>query len=552
MKDLKVKTPMFISQRFRVTSLVKRKTKEDEDEDNEYIDPYMDTLQTYLNFFFPLMDDDALSNVKSEAKKYLSTHANSTYFSKEAMMYKEFLSQQEYIETIPDYHRKELSHRFVQIMLDFFLEQSIETENGVQFNNQFTSNPDGVMACVGTMLKHLTALPDCKHRAHYYNKLVNQSLFVQVSVQHILIEPLHMSQFPLFWFLHNVFNHFPGASIMHALNHLLHIWEVFLTPWARFNEDPKAWMPYVISNYLFYSILFVDFIKFWSQHFSSFSSKHFHQVDRILAVIANPLILKELNALDYFLYARKQRQTQSNPNIMDDSSTSVDGWKMSLLLDHLNSVLGDANKYIMFYEDEVCDLAKDIINRGANKVIERRLDLQESCNSWFVRAFGMSQSDIDFEENTHALERIIINMGTIYSVDIASKIKKDSHSISRPSPLRRSLKESPFQPDLQKGKLSQKGRLQISQGTHKCSKDNIGYLGDAMYQPYTNYEIPWLVHFTLYLSEKMNVVLGHPVGPCRRPSKNRVNLRFLADTRFLFSILFSCLMMYLMYLMIVL
>jgi len=73
-------------------------------------------------------------------------------------------------------------------------------------------------------------------------------------------------------------------------------------------------------------------------------------------------------------------------------------------------------------------------------------------------------------------------------------------------------KENQYQPErVHGGLLTETGRQQILIGARKCNAMDISYLGDPMYSRIKSYEIPFLVTWTVWVSNWMNKRLDEAV-----------------------------------------
>jgi len=91
--------------------------------------------------------------------------------------------------------------------------------------------------------------------------------------------------------------------------------------------------------------------------------------------------------------------------------------------------------------------------------------------------------------------------------------------------------------------VSGNGQTQITDGTVKCSPEDIDFVGDKMYAKPQSHEIPFLVRQFVKFSNFLNTLLGfqtttvNNVGYAQNGPYHvhcRINLRFLADYRNLF------------------
>jgi len=89
------------------------------------------------------------------------------------------------------------------------------------------------------------------------------------------------------------------------------------------------------------------------------------------------------------------------------------------------------------------------------------------------------------------------------------------------------------------GSFSGNGRIQITDGTVKCSPEDIDFMGDKMYAKPQSHEISFLVHQFVKFSNVLNTLLGFQTMVNNEGSGQngpyhvhfRINLRFLADYR---------------------
>lgn len=312
------------------------------------------------------------------------------------------------------------------------------------------------------------------------------------------------------------------------------------------NTYPKAtapskysqkWEPYVAANFHFYTVPFSIFVR-RAREFD-FSDKLLRYVQRVFRVYS--------------------------PSLVDFLETLVNKpGKYKKILEHHNNLLGDfcpplydkgpgfneVNMSLSSLQGDMHTLLEEICLNHQKKVREQ--GYMEKVELYLESLFGTGTMTTD-----STISKLIQSAKTIVRFSESYDVLKQSNE-SNAVNANKATNMYSISPEREaNGLITEQGRLQILDGTRQCNTlDTALYdMGDPMYSRVKSYEMAGMVQISIMISEWLNYKFGL-VAPIeedscsdekfvsllrqrekRRKVLFRFNLRFIADTRNLVSLL---------------
>jgi len=373
----------------------------------------------------------------------------------------------------------------------------------------------------------------------------NYTIYCDYNENYItLTDPFRVLQYPIYRLLKGLFNSFPEDE-QFPLKYTISLWRGYIRPWAFQKQEP--WPVYIISNWSFYSSLFLYFLDCkLSTVLRNGSPSDVESISQLVDVFADENLLRILFNIDNVVQNKKQMASQGG-----------------LIVSHINTFEGGLQNYHPLFSSHVRELVQGLLG-DALLVASQQNSSSPRIKTFFMpgKTSSLSKySSADYERKRRILGKVSQSISKIFSIpDPLTENRSSFDTMRTPTHLtpRSSRDElSPFEtpdtfPDYNLPELgvpgddteaffsshgmkqiNPVGRLQIMEGKRKCSKMDVTFKYNGMYRPIETNEIGWLVIYTIKWSEWIYMKFG-----------KRVDLRQLANISNLFFIFMVLLFLY--------
>jgi hypothetical protein len=525
-------------------------------------------LELYLHFFFPISAE--LQPAKSLPP---SRSEEPTTISQPSI-------------TIYNYLRSfDKSDLFLLLLSDFWLSCYRETIHTIdsmspslqphiqeithQFSPSFLQNATRVLYCskivVRHILKHDSIRLSMKQMETGRDRPFNLILQRSNIAPHT---PLKVLQPTLYRFLRATFHAWITTTDKRdypaiPMHRILSLWEAYITPWVEWRQhqamsDKNAWIPYVMSNWCFYTNLVSDFLRLIA---------YYEVID--LTISANNLndlkgIAQFLTSFDGIYYEILQRYTDQIDKSVERQAKNInaEGFAYSnIALNHIIHMEGTLSNYQPLISKANQDTAMNIMEQcqaiyafvSKNKTPLPSPKIQAHEENDFLtnlaEKIGWTEDQSTKKEQTEksinqyqliekCVRDIYVSLGKIFNIGDVTKLEESlkDHAIQQQQrrpliPAQASHVIMKFEPrkgflasllgpkeylhrippyynpesDPDTLKLTFTGRSQVVNGQRKTDKFDVPFLGNPMYRmPYGDFEIESLVRLMIHLSEIIN------------------------------------------------
>lgn len=263
----------------------------------------------------------------------------------------------------------------------------------------------------------------------------------------------------------------------------------------------SAWIPYVAANLHFYTVPLAIFLRRARE--LDFSKLEFQKsivhLQRVFRVFSSPPLLEALENLlndeanDYLLSLVNQHEKilasfcPPRPNPRENRSSV---WSLKMLQKDMHNVL----------EEIVIQHRKTLDERDIFEKIEAVLGnifvAGTKAEEGVIRkVIDNAKMMVEFPSDYEVLSQ----SGRLDTLDSGLSGKKNDGDGS-------SARFGPDRGDI--GFITERGRMQLVEGSKFCSPLDVISLGDPMYSRVKSYEIPFLVDILVYLSDRLNSKFG--------------------------------------------
>lgn len=450
------------------------------------------------------------------------------------------------------------SERFLLMICEFWLNHNSPSMNA--YSVKFVIPSEELLYSVRRVVLHTLANPYFDQRDPVVNNL----------------------QLPLFSFLRACFNRWPLEKMTRFPELIVEIWLDFLQPWnaahsyekmrigsKRRAPRPGSYTPqylsYVLSNFPFYTVLLVDFLRVAS-NFKYRKSVYVKLVQGVLDVYSGTL-LSVLRDTEHMIFDSSAHHSGHMHHLMHVRQ------QLQLLTGQgLHAYHSLESERVRLQAVELLNSVKDVQMTKKVETVEKSLSISQSVRDLFsgISGSGASKSKIKgrsnykggsddsdddgeatkaksgkkkkesvakqklsalrnvvknkitptlrFQEGTKknkAYTKLVKSIRSVFSLSDEFITRHPSHYSRR----RWDLDDIELEPDRNDprrtgdrlGLLTPSGKLQVKMGRRTCSNLDVPFLGDVWDRPATSSENEYLLRLMKYLSDRANSYL---IGRC--------------------------------------
>lgn len=320
------------------------------------------------------------------------------------------------------------------------------------------------MISFSVLHKHLLTDPILKQKVEEFDS--KEKNYFRMKNTNILTREISYIKHPLSEFLINCFKFWP-SYLTFPLHQTLEIWANHIS-----SLDSYPW--FIFSNWTFYSNVFSSFLGFVhsSNLLISGNSHEIYLIEKTLVFFSKEPIKGYINSYE----KNKYNITSTEDNI-----------------DAIEDVMSTSNM------QKAVELVSLVTDLNQNKTKYERIFKKKGFN----------------KDTLQRLNKIGEHLKNIFGID---KIEGNKYSFILEEENQNIYAET------EGNILTMKGREDIKLGRKKPNKFTIPFIGNELYKPNSTYEVPILVDFMIYLSEKLNDYFQTEV----------INLRFMSTYQFVF------------------